>query len=646
MSNRHVQEELLSLWCALARDCAVRFPATQVELDRDIIRLRNAVNQRGIATLVVDLPALGKHLDRCLDSGEYKASGLPLSRGISKAVKIPKFLRGIYLLVFHGNGTLKGDLEHDAVFFLRQLLYFGKKTSLSCPTSAVASEVASFVDVDSRLPQPDQYWVEAAPSCASLQRIRRPFVENFGTCCVGVVGEVLDTQEGIGDADKRVKLLDALDKVSRVIVSTLGHFDASHWRFKHGPGAVSDVKGPTNKYSWTNWSPRLERAFPIADYGFHSYLSWSRNIDLIVGEDEPASRLIAVRKTYTKPRLIAAEPRENQWCQQCCWSYFGSRVAGSWLGGMIAFKDQTLNQNLCLQGSLTGSLATVDLSSASDRLTPGVVGSFFRDNLSLLDALQSSRTRFVQQDLVKSVPARIELRKFSTMGSACTFPLQSIVFLGVALACTLVKRGLRVTEENIKGLRGEVAVFGDDIIVPSDCRADLQVLLEVLHFKVNIAKTYSEGNFRESCGVDAFRGGDVTPAYWVSSTGRTPIEIASRIECANNFYSKFLLHAASWVASTIPTGFPYVSARSGVLGLKSRCKPTLPSHKRWNKELQREEVRVLTIQSRTPRTQTNDDTALFQFFTEEPSPMDGWSHGYAQRPDIRVKPGWLSLSDL
>jgi len=646
MSNRHVQEELLSLWCALARDCAVRFPATQVDLDRDIIRLRNAVKQRGITTLVVDLPALGKHLDRCLDSGEYKASGLPLSRGISKAVKIPKFLRGIYLLVFHGNGTLKGDLEHDAVFFLRQLLYFGKKTSLSCPPSAVASEVASFADVDSRLPQPDQYWVEASPSSASLQRIRRTFVESFGTRCYRDDGEGSKTCEGRGTTIKGVKLLDALDKVSRVLVSTLGLFDASHWRFKHGPGAVSDVKGPTNKYCWTNWSPRLERAFPIADYGFHSYLSWSRNIDTIVGEDEPASRLIAVKKTYTKPRLIAAEPRENQWCQQCCWSYFGSRVAGSWIGGLISFRDQTLNQNLCLRGSLTGSLATVDLSAASDRLTPGVVGSFFRDNLSLLDALQSSRTRFVQQDLIKSVPARIELRKFSTMGSACTFPLQSIVFLGVALACTLVKRGLRVTEENIKGLRGEVAVFGDDIVIPSDCRADLEMLLEVLHFKVNVAKTYSEGNFRESCGVDAFRGGDVTPAYWVSSTGRTPIEIASRIECANNFYSKFLLHASSWVASTIPTGFPYVSARSGVLGLKSRCKPTLPSHKRWNKELQREEVRVLTIQSRTPRTQTNDDTALFQFFTEEPSPMDGWSHGYARRPDIRVKPGWLSLSDL
>jgi hypothetical protein len=645
MSNRHVQEELLSLWCALARDCATRFPATQVDLDRDIIRLRNAVKQRGITTLVVDLPALGKHLDRCLDSGEYKASGLPLSRGISKAVKIPKFLRGIYLLVFNGNGTLKGDLEHDAVFFLRQLLYFGKKTSLSCPATAVASEVASFADVDSRLPQPDNYWAAAYPDTASLQRVRRRFVEIFGTGGDGNDEEGPGQVTGYPDSI-RVKLLDALDKVSRVIVSTLGHFDASHWRFKHGPGAVSDVKGPTNKYCWTNWSPRLERAFPIADYGFHSYLSWSRNIDTIVGEDEPASRLIAVKKTYTKPRLIAAEPRENQWCQQCCWSFFGSRVAGSWIGGLISFRDQTLNQDLCLRGSLTGGLATVDLSAASDRLTPGVVGAFFRDSPSLLDALQSSRTRFVQQDLVKSVPARIELRKFSTMGSACTFPLQSIVFLGVALACTLVKRGLRVTEGNIRGLRGEVAVFGDDIVLPSDCRADLEFLLEVLHFKVNTAKTYSEGNFRESCGVDAFRGRDVTPAYWVSTTGRNPIEIASRIECANNFYSKFLPHASSWVASTIPRGFPYVSARSGVLGLQSRCKPVLPPHKRWNNGLQREEVRILTIQSRVVRTKTNDDSALFQFFTEEPSPMDEWSHGFARRPDIRVKPGWVSLSDL
>lgn len=642
MSNRHVQEELLSLWECLVRDAITRFPATQVDFDRDIIRLRKAVGQRGITTLVVDLPALGKHLDRCLDSGEYKASGLPLSRGISKAVQIPKFLRGMYLLVFNGDGTLKGDLEHDAVFFLRQLLYFGKKTSLSCPPSAVASEVASFVDVDSRLPQPDLYWAAAVPDAASLSRVRRSFVDHFRERAVGA-GQASPDE---GRARPGVELLDALDKVSRVLVATLGHYDASHWRFKHGPGAVSDVKGPTNKYCWTNWSPRLERAFPIADYGFHSYLSWSRNIDTIVGEDEPFSRLIAVKKTYTKPRLIAAEPRENQWCQQNCWSYFRSRVAGSWIGGLISFRDQTLNQNLCLRGSLTGSLATVDLSAASDRLTPGVVGAFFRDNLSLLDALQSSRTRYVKQDLVKSVPALIELRKFSTMGSAVTFPLQSLVFLGVALACVLHKRGMRVTEGNMKRLEGEVAVFGDDIIVPADCRGDLEYLLEVLYFKVNHAKTYSEGNFRESCGVDSFRGQDVTPAYWVGTMGHTPVEIASRIECANNFYSKFLLHTQSWIASTVPSGFPRVSARSGVLGLKSRCKPTLPPHKRWNKELQRDEVRILTIKSRVVRTETNDDTSLFQFFTEEPDPMDGWSHGYAKRPDIRVKPGWVPISDL
>jgi len=240
----------------------------------------------------------------------------------------------------------------------------------------------------------------------------------------------------------------------------------------------------------------------------------------------------------------------------------------------------------------------------------------------------------------------IELRKFSTMGSACTFPVQSIVFLGIALATVLYKTRARVTPGNIRKLIRKVAVFGDDIVIPSDCREDLEFLLEMLHFKVNQGKTFSEGNFRESCGVDAFRGECVTPIYWKGELGSDSTAIASRIECANNFYSKFLLHTRSYIASTIPKGFPWVSAQSSVAGLKSRLPVPIEARIRFNRDLQRDEALVSSCSGRVRKTQTNDDTSLFQFFIEEPSPMDGWSHGVAERPDLRVRKRWVPVCEI
>jgi hypothetical protein len=434
--------------------------------------------------------------------------------------------------------------------------------------------------------------------------------------------------------------------VSAYLTTSLGAYKPDEWRCKHGPGAISDVKGPTNKYCWTNWSQRLESVFPIADYGFHNWLSWARNCDNPIADDEPFSRLIAVKKTFTKPRLIAAESREHQWCQQNCWDYFCKRVGQTWISGFISFRDQSLNQNLCLEGSQDGSLMTMDLSAASDRLTPGVVGSFFRHNPCLVDALRASRTRFMQQHICKDVPSMLALRKFSTMGSAVTFPVQSLVFLGLSLTAALHCAKLGATPKNIKAMERRVAVFGDDIIAPKECRDVLQSLLEGLAFKVNVAKTFSEGNFRESCGVDAFRGGDVTPIYWKGELGTNSNAIASTIECANNFYSKFLMHTRAYVASTVPRGFPYVSARSSVGGLKSRVPVSLDLPRRFNRELQREEVRIATCSCSAKRTATDDDTSLFQFFTEEPNPLNTWTHGITERPNEYVRSRWTSTSEV
>jgi len=57
----------------------------------------------------------------------------------------------------------------------------------------------------------------------------------------------------------------------------------------------------------------------------------------------------------------------------------------------------------------------------------------------------------------------------------------------------------------------DVHVFGDDLIVPSDYVHQVIGALESADLKVNVNKSFVDGYFRESCGVDAFKGVNVTP---------------------------------------------------------------------------------------------------------------------------------------
>lgn len=643
MSNRHVRE-LTRVFDSILADAANAYPTLVGEFVKDKIRLRALVKSRGIHAICVDMVAAAKHLEKCLADGKYKLSGLPLTKRRSKRIPIPKFLGGLYLLIFDECGTLKGDCDAEAILFLRTVLYLGRKADLQCSDDAVQKEVLDFIAVDSELPEPESFWSKEQPDEDDVNREYTGFRNSR---------LYIERAEAEKDPTKRAALfafLTNLDKVSRLITSTLGPYRFQDWRFRHGPGAVSERRGRFyNKFCWTNWSRRLESVFPIADCGFHNFASWAGSAcESQVGSSDPASRLISVWKTFTKPRLIAAEPSEHQWCQQNIWHYFCDRSRDSWIGDCVRFRDQSRNQELCLRGSRDGSLATVDLSAASDRVTCHLVGQYFNGNPPLVLALQGSRTRFLEQTICKDADGRLALRKFSTMGSACTFPVQSLIFFGICLAAIATKRGLRVGPTEVRLLSRDVAVFGDDLIVPSDSRELLFAALELLHFKVNMHKSFWTGLFRESCGVDAYRGVNVTPAYWRSFYNNSPASLASVVEQHNNFQKKFMVHAARYIASTIPEGLvPTVSMGAGCCGLTSFARPSLSKFAlRWNKDLQRHEYKVGQILSSQSRTPITDDSALFQYFTERPSPHHIWKGGVPQSPRLRLKPRWVPATDL
>lgn len=643
MSNCHVRE-LGAFYASLMKDCAYAFPTMGVDLSRDLSRLQAAVKSRGIRVYLEDLPAIGKHFDRCLSGGEYKLSGLPLTKRFSGRVVIPKFLRRLYLLVFNDCGSLRTDYCVEAIFFIRQITYGAKKATISCSFDKVEKEVLDFVEVDSHLPEPEGFWSSDEVFTKGAGEVIFHGFEKSPIYAPRV--DALDP----GNRRRMSACLGALDKVSSVLATTLGPYDPSDWRHKHGPGAVSETTGPSNKYYWKGWSDALELEYPIADCGFHSHASWADRCHSDEGfsSQEPYSRMVAVPKSFSKPRLIAAEPSQNQWCQQNLLHYFSERCANTWIGKFVRFDDQTLNQRLCKVGSSTGALATIDLSSASDRVSCHFVGQLFRKNPKVLRSLRASRTRLVKQRLTPKAPELLTLKKFSTMGNACTFPVESFGFLSVAIACVLTMRNRPVTVREIEKLEEEVAVFGDDIVIPVDCRELFVETLEVLHFKVNERKSFWTGKFRESCGVDSYDGVDVTPVYWKTFFNGRPESLASVVGTVNNLYNRYLMNASLRLASTLPEArLAKVVTGSGVFGLESRSgvdNSHLP--RRWNQHLHRFEVRALGTISQQHRTATNDETAILQYFTEAPSPTTKWVHGVLQRPQLKTRLRWVSADSL
>jgi hypothetical protein len=75
-----------------------------------------------------------------------------------------------------------------------------------------------------------------------------------------------------------------------------------------------------------------------------------------------------------------------------------------------------------------------------------------------------------------------------------------------------------------------VRVFGDDIIVDWYAAPECIRVLNLLGFSVNEDKTYIEGQFREACGVEAYRGNEIQPLRYKRLSFGTQLQEVSPIE--------------------------------------------------------------------------------------------------------------------
>lgn len=597
------------------------------EAERDRSRLVALSESRGMALFTLDLPSLDGVLTSALEAGILSASGL-LTKRRSKADPRPTFLHGLWSLVFDISGSLIVEADPNAILMLRQIFCLGKRIELECSPARLTATLEKYHAIESEIVPPILYW---DGDDLGTSEFDLSFSNSFGLtepvplleCGEGYTGD--ETHWYIQE------LLRRLDFTSRAVSAQVGVFNPISGedgpvagRFRHGPGAVADLRAGGFKYQFPNWPRKLDQMFPYDWCGSHTLTP-----EAFPSEHEPPSKLIAVPKTAKGPRLIAAEPTAHQWCQQKVGTWLAERFRTSLVGWFIDLADQTLSQEMVRAASISGDLATLDLSDASDRLSCRHVESLLRGNRTLLESVHAVRTRWVVDRVQLGRPTTfLKIKKFAAQGSALTFPVQSLFFL----SCCLAACGVTCLED-MKGLRGKVRVYGDDLIVPKYAYAGLKLLLTHLGLKVNEQKSFCYGGFRESCGMDCYKGHDVTPLRPRSLVPDTPEHCQGLIDTSNNFYLRGFWRISQLLDSTLAEcGYhlPLAPVDSGVPSLVSFVKPPAPSRKRWNKRLQRWEILLHGIVKPERRTRQDVSATLLQYFTECPDPDKPWSSGVAR----------------
>lgn len=611
---------MLETWEAASYDAAALCATSLKETARDCERLRMIVSSRGFSVLTLDLPSLDTKLLSLLENGFVRFEGHFCARRSKKDLR-PAFLHAFWSRVCDPQGCLLSEPDPSAMMAIRQLSCFFKKIEVKCSSARVNSAIGEYYAIEREIRPPSLNWDE--DELGPSDSIR--FESSFG-------GHADSTLFGARSQDWPFRaFLRRLDRVAGILSSGLGFFDSmsvdsrENGYFKHGPGAVANLRGREYKYSFPAWSAKLEGSFPY-DWCSGAPLGSSPPS----GSEHPAN-LLAVPKTAKGPRLIASEPVEHQWCQQKIFTFLDNAFRRSLVGKFVDLRDQRASQILVSQASSDGRLSTLDLSSASDRMSARHIECLFSRNRTLLEACHASRTRWVATKLAQVDPIR--LKKFAAMGSALTFPVQCLFFL----SCALASAGA-YDKKSINRLVGSVRVFGDDIIIPTQAYSSLMLNLTKLGLKVNETKSFSKGRFRESCGADYWGGYDITPVKPTSMWAGASSSRDSLVDLSNNLYFAGYWKASARVLAELPYRWSrsifkvgretpagalssrHASLNEGALGVVSYSGSKYPRPK-WDANLHRHYVAVPISELKEERVRQDNSFALREFFTRPWSAM-------------------------
>lgn len=302
-----------------------------------------------------------------------------------------------------------------------------------------------------------------------------------------------------------------LHYATRKIADVLGacpSFDELDFFF--GPGATTNVKG-RDANARRKLSTRMacsEELLPTVGQLLVELPFWTNTVGtpldqdwsrVSVPVDVSVGKLHFVPKNSKTFRPICIEPVLNSLLQKGYGSVMKRRLRKF---GVDLF-DQSRNQELAGIGSREGNLATIDLKSASDTVSIALV-------FHLLPFEWATRLSECRTGRVECEGVLLELEKFSSMGNGYTFELESLIFFGLMSG---VVSYMKQIGELGYGFDTKIGVYGDDLVIPSNCYELAVKTLAYCGFEVNPQKSFCSGPFRESCGADFFVGRDLRPFY-------------------------------------------------------------------------------------------------------------------------------------
>lgn len=540
--------------------------------------------REGMGFLTKTLPRLGKALDRALlgdvplDSASVGFQPIPSS-------KLPRFLGELFKQVFSHDGWILPTPCVKCIKTLREVLYCFYKYELPFSHEQEHNVVQTFIRTEKDI---------------------EPFHTTFSE-----IADLVDCNPANYEKVNPPRIRPVIRTARKLLAKLFAQFDPYDIFPRHGPGAVSTKEKLWDKYRWSKVSARIIASYPLDEYFYTSLTHvcdrYQELQTLEIGES--SAKVCLVPKDSRGPRLISCEPLAFQWVQQGLGKAIVEHVESHFLTKYnVHFTDQQPNQRGALLGSLTGKYATLDLKEASDRVTVGLVRLLFPEpTLSCLLNCRTLSTVLPDGEVQK-------LNKFAPMGSALCFPVLALTIWALLTAA--------LPDADAES----ILVYGDDVVVPTAQAANAIDILELFGLKVNRDKSCYHGFFRESCGVDAYRGVSVTPVRFrtVWTHHRSPSAYASWIAYANSLYARSYHHTYDYIVEKLVQLYGPIPDRDMGLPVPSLVnvpveylpRETMTEFSKRKNDFQRKLYKVWDLKAPVIKHEIDGWSMLLRYFSE------------------------------
>lgn len=304
-----------------------------------------------------------------------------------------------------------------------------------------------------------------------------------------------------------------LDLASDYISKVLGVYDANEHQRACGFGSGATVGVPARlacegqRWAFPMTGSRDEIDWFDADVASCESVQnyWRAQKDMAFVDNKPYPyqlidrlTLTLVPKSYKSLRSIVPSSTVGSYLSRGLGTMISNRLQRK---GYDIRKLQELHKNRAQAASTSLLDVTVDLSSASDSISVALVKRLLPEDW--FDKLNRLRVG----SLLLPDGTSVEMETFSLMGNGYTFPLQTLIFIALLKAV----EGFWFNQLKYPKNYGRITVYGDDMIFHRDMFVYVNKTFSALGFVINEEKSFVDGNFRESCGGDYFRGVDVRP---------------------------------------------------------------------------------------------------------------------------------------